>query len=174
MPIFDRLFADDVHDFGHDRSIRRLRGRYLIFCGVGAYVLSVGMLWLIWWLGGQDVPQTIINLIWFVSFHPLLVVFMLLFFRRSFYRLINSIQLHTFTRVRWSVGTGITLYVVSIGAIYVVYLPLSYFYPEFIDSWIFGRLSQYYWTEGDYYAFVNAVTLIVVVAVGPVVEELFF
>ena len=132
------------------------------------------MTWSIWWLWGHDVPQTIFSFFWIVSFHLFLIVFMLLFFRRSFYRLIKSIKLHAFNRIRWSVGTGITLYVVSIGAWYVVYLPLSYFYPEFIDSWVFGRGSQFYWTEGDYYILVNAVTLLMVVAVGPVVEELFF
>lgn len=174
MLTFGKKNIDDPHEFGHDRSIRSLRGRYLVLCGIGAYALSVSVLWLIWWLWGHDVPQTIFGIVWLVSFHPLLIVFMLLFFRRPFYRLIKTIQVHSFNRVRWSVGTGITLYVISIGALYVVYLPLSYLYPEFIDSWVFGRWFQFYWTEGDYFILANVVTLIMVVVVGPLVEELFF
>ena len=174
MVTFGKRNVDDAHEFGHDRSIRGLRGRYLILCGIGAYALSVSALWLIWGMWGHDVPQTIFSIVWFISFHPLLIVFMLVFFRRPFYRLIKTIQLTSFKRVRWSVGTGITLYVVSIGALYVVYLPLSYLYPEFIDRWVFDRRFQFFWIEGDYFILANAVTVIMVIVVGPLVEELFF
>lgn len=66
------------------------------------------------------------------------------------------------------------LVAVALGSIYILYLPLSYVFPEFVQWLLIEPSSIEFWTKGEGYIAANIVNFIVVVLFGPVVEELFF
>ena len=67
----------------------------------------------------------------------------------------------------------VPLVIVSIAATYVLYLPLSYVVPGFVESWYLENSTVMIWTEGDNYILANAVNYLTIVLVAPVMEEFF-
>ena len=77
-------------------------------------------------------------------------------------------------QARWSMGAACALIAISLGALYVLYLPISYVWPGFVENWLLDPEFQLFWLEGDHYLLANAISLITLVVVGPVVEEFLF
>ena len=67
----------------------------------------------------------------------------------------------------------VPLVIVSIAATYVLYLPLSYVFPGFVESWYLEDSTVMIWTDGDNYILANAVNYLTIVLVAPVMEEFF-
>lgn len=67
----------------------------------------------------------------------------------------------------------VPLVIVSIAATYILYLPLSYVFPGFVESWYLESSTVMIWTEGDNYIPANAINYLTIVLVAPVMEEFF-
>jgi membrane protease YdiL (CAAX protease family) len=76
--------------------------------------------------------------------------------------------------VIWTVLTGAGLLAVSVAATYALFTPLSYVAPEFVSYWLFEDLPEVFWTSGDYRWLGNALNLVLLAVMAPVVEELLF
>ena len=61
----------------------------------------------------------------------------------------------------------------AIASVYVLYLPLSYVFPGFVESWYLEDSTLMIWMEGDNYILANAINYLTIVLVAPVMEEFF-
>jgi hypothetical protein len=69
---------------------------------------------------------------------------------------------------------GIPLVGVSVFGLYSVYLPLSYAWPDFVVFWVLDVPPLIWWEPRIEAVLASGVNAIVLVAIAPVVEELFF
>jgi len=76
--------------------------------------------------------------------------------------------------VRWTVLTGAGLLALAVAATYALFVPLSFVAPEFVSYWLFEDLPELFWTSGEYRWLGNALNLVLLVVMAPVVEELLF
>ncbi len=67
----------------------------------------------------------------------------------------------------------VPLVVISIASTYILYLPLSYIFPGFVESWHLENSIPMIWRDGDSYILANAVNYLTIVLVAPVLEEFF-
>ncbi len=65
------------------------------------------------------------------------------------------------------------LFIISIAGTYVLYLPLSYVFPGFVESWHLEDSTVMIWQDGDNYILANAVNYLTIVLVAPLMEEFF-
>ena len=63
--------------------------------------------------------------------------------------------------------------IVAIAATYLLFLPLSYVFPEFVRSWYLEDSTIMIWKRGDNYILANAINYLTIVLVAPVLEEFF-
>lgn len=175
MPIIGRLFADDAREFGHDRSIRFIRARYLIAYFVLAFIVTIAAI-LIFAL--PELRRTgmtpIITSTVLVTFNVLL--FAMLFFpaRRTGIRIVDFVPVMSARAARWSIGTACALFIVAFGTVYILYLPLSFVFPGYVEHRLLGAGAKFYGLEGDRYVLSNTINFMAVVVLGPIVEEYFF
>ena len=66
------------------------------------------------------------------------------------------------------------LVTLSIASIYLLYLPLSFLFPEFVQSWLIEHSAPTFWKSGDHYILASLLSLFTTVLIGPVLEEFFF
>jgi membrane protease YdiL (CAAX protease family) len=76
--------------------------------------------------------------------------------------------------VRWTLLTGAGLLALSVAATYALFVPLAFVAPEFVSYWLFEDLPELFWTSGEYRWLGNALNLVLLVVMAPVVEELLF
>ena len=62
----------------------------------------------------------------------------------------------------------------SIASIYLLYLPLSFLFPEFVQLWLLEVSAPTFWKSGDNYILASLLSLFSTVLIGPVLEEFFF
>ena len=62
----------------------------------------------------------------------------------------------------------------SITSIYLLYLPLSFLFPEFVQSWLIEHSTPTFWKSGDNYILASLLSLFTTVLIAPVLEEFFF
>lgn len=67
----------------------------------------------------------------------------------------------------------VPLVIVAIAALYVLYLPLSFVFPEFVKWWYLEDSTTMIWRRGDNHILANAVNYLTIVLVAPVLEEFF-
>lgn len=62
----------------------------------------------------------------------------------------------------------------SIGLAYLVYYPLSFVAPDFVQRWFLDSPSLFYWDENGHYWLANTLAVMGAVIFAPVVEEFIF
>jgi len=153
----------------------RVRGRVLYAYLALSLVLSVVLVVLLWpsWLTQTPrlpLPDAVFGLTWYL----LLFVFLLRPLARSgARRTLLHFQVEP-GATRWAIAAGVALLAVSFASIYAVYFPLSYIAPDFVRWWLIDDPIVVIWTSGDLYWLANSVNFLVLVLLGPFVEELFF
>ena len=74
--------------------------------------------------------------------------------------------------VRYSLWVVPTV-IVSIAALYLLFLPLSFLFPRLVRVWLIDLYPTLVWTSGDNYVLANLLNLFVIVIVAPVFEEFY-
>lgn len=69
---------------------------------------------------------------------------------------------------------AIPLVLLGIGTIYLLYLPLSFVVPEFVDSWLLDATFPIVQEHGRYPVAITLILLLLLDGFGPFVEEVFF
>jgi uncharacterized protein len=69
---------------------------------------------------------------------------------------------------------SLPLVLVSLAALYLVYLPLSYMAPEFVSEFLLKLPPSLQWDEPEANILIIALTVISMVVVAPIVEEVVF
>ena len=150
---------------------RDLRGRSLLMVGILTAVVTA-VIFLIFFKYNRDapLPEALSNLF--------LYGFFFLFHFRGFARAGLSYGKLFGTFPTWRRLGGYALWVVplvisAIASVYVLYLPLSYVFPGFVEAWYLESSTIMIWREGDNYIFANAINYLTIVLVAPVIEEFF-
>ncbi len=151
----------------------RLRGRSILLRGVLALIATFIGLVVLWpeWLKSDrlPVPDELLGVLWYGIFY-LLVARMLSRAQLSYSSLLGY-------RPRWStLGRyalwAVPLVIVSIGTIYLLYVPLSFLAPRFVEWLIIESSVPIIWTSGPGYMVANVLSFLVVVVMAPLFEEL--
>lgn len=151
----------------------RLRGRSILLRGVLALIATFIGLVVLWpeWLKSDrlPVPDELLGVLWYGIFY-LLVARMLSRAQLSYSSLLGY-------RPRWStLGRyalwAVPLVIVSIGTIYLLYVPLSFLAPRFVEWLIIESSVPIIWTSGPGYTVANVLSFLVVVVMAPLFEEL--
>ena len=74
--------------------------------------------------------------------------------------------------VRYSLWVVPTV-IVSIAALYLLFFPLSFLFPQLVKVWLIDLYPTLVWTSGDNYVLANLLNVLVVVIVAPVFEEFY-
>ena len=69
---------------------------------------------------------------------------------------------------------AIPLVMLSIGCIWLVYLPLSSLFPGFVQFWLINDPIPVFWTDGPFVLFANIINLAVIAIFIPIIEEFVF
>ena len=69
---------------------------------------------------------------------------------------------------------AVLLVIVSITSIYLLFFPLSFFFPGFVKWWLFESSPTAIWTSGGNYILANVLNFLYLVLIAPILEEFFF
>ncbi|MGI9502337.1 MAG: CPBP family glutamic-type intramembrane protease, partial [Geminicoccaceae bacterium] len=76
--------------------------------------------------------------------------------------------------IRQALLFGIALFGLSMALLYVIYAPLSFIIPELI-VWLFLDADPFFWFSSEKtYIAASLIKIILLIAIGPLVEEFFF
>ena len=151
----------------------KLRGRSIVLRGVLAFISTVIIIAIVWteWRESNPlpVPDTLVGVLWYSIFY-LLVAHKLSRTELSFSSLLGY-------RPGWStLGRyalwAVPLIIMAIGTNYLLYLPLSFLTPRFVEWKIIETESPMIWTSGPGYTLANPMSFLLVVAIAPLFEEL--
>ena len=151
----------------------RLRGRSILVRGVLAFISTVIIIAIVWPEWGESdplpVPDTLVGVLWYSEFY-LLVAHKLSRTELSFSSLLGY-------RPGWSIlGRyalwAVPLVIMSIGTIYLLYLPLSFLTPRFVEWLIIEIDTPMIWTSGPRHTIANVLSFLGVVVIAPLFEEL--
>lgn len=153
-----------------------IRGWTLLFYSLASLVVSavvVGSLWPDWAESGASMPlpDACFGVVWYA----LLLVFLL----RSIHRVGATLRALVFqpisaSELKWSVSLGLALFAVSLGTLYALYLPLSYTHPLFIEWLLIEDPLVLVWLSGSWFGLANILNALLIVLLGPLVEEVLF
>lgn len=112
---------------------------------------------------------------WFAAYYALLALFLWLACLRI--GVINQLSFGSRPDPReiWVyILLGVPMSAVAVVSIYVLYLPLSYFFPEFVTAILFEYSPAIWWRTEPHFLLENLVDALAFVVIVPVVEEIFF
>lgn len=151
----------------------KLRGRSILLRGVLALIPTFIGLVLLWpeWLKKErlPVPDELLGVLWYGIFY-LLIAHMLSRAQLSYSSLLGY-RPGWPTLGRYSLW-AVPLVIMSIGTIYLLYLPLGYLAPRFVEWMIIESSVPLIWTSGPGYTVANVLSFLVVVVMAPLFEEL--
>ncbi|MEH6496954.1 MAG: type II CAAX endopeptidase family protein [Pseudomonas marincola] len=79
------------------------------------------------------------------------------------------------TKQTWIYGLlGVPLVAIAVFSTFLLYIPLSYVSPEFVVSWVLETPPIIWWEPGIDTVLASGINALVLVVVGPVIEEVFF
>ncbi len=152
-----------------------IRGRSLLGMLLLAFVAPVvgaGLFWPQWLeVAAAPLPDAVLGLI----SYGLLVVLLWNACRKAgvVYRL--SPNTWPSRRQVWAyILLGIPLIAIAILGLYILYLPLSYVFPDFVVEWVLDAPPLIWWSGDPETLIASSINAIVLVIVAPVVEEVFF
>ena len=162
--------------FGYRSRMYRVRGRILLLQLMGSLAVGALMAYgVIPLVTGRNLPETLTLGVAGVIAYGLLFGLLLWPLRRSGSSF-PSLMGPTPDRptVLWTLMTGAGLLAISVASMYAVFVPLSYVAPDFVSWWLFEDSPEMFWTSGDYRWLGNAINLVMLVVLAPIVEELLF
>ena len=150
---------------------RELRGRALIMGGIAAFIATVVIIFVFFkYSRSSPLPKALTGLFLYGFFF--LFNFGALSRAGLFYdRLFGTFPAWR-TLGRYSLWV-VPLVIVAIAATYLLFLPLSYVFPGFVESWYLEDSTIMIWQRGDSYILANAINYLTIVLVAPVLEEFF-
>ena len=151
----------------------RLRGRSILLRGVLAVIPTFVLIAVLWpeWLKSDrlPVPDTLLGVLHYGIFY-LLVARMLSTSQLSYSSLFGRRPGWT-TLGRYALWT-VPLIITAIGTTYLLYLPLSFLAPRFVEWQIIETEVPMIWTSGPGYTLANPMSFFLVVVIAPLFEEL--
>lgn len=75
---------------------------------------------------------------------------------------------------RLTVGIALPVSCVSIASIWLVYYPLSFLWPDFVEYWLLDSPPLVFWSEGRFLWLTNFANLLFICVLVPCVEEVLF
>ena len=153
----------------------RIKARWLVFYMVISAIASlilVNVPWFLWFRESPSapLPQALTRLVLYL----LLLAFLMRPLRRSGESLRSLFGIRPKRdAIRWAMATALALMGISFASVYILFLPLFYFMPEYFE-WLIELDMSLIWAEGKLYPLANVVHLLAGVVVGPFVEELLF
>ncbi|WP_020396043.1 CPBP family intramembrane glutamic endopeptidase [Thiolinea disciformis] len=69
---------------------------------------------------------------------------------------------------------GVGMVISAMGFVYLFYYPLSFIFPDFVESWYLDTPNVLFWDESSWYLSGNLATLVSAVILAPVIEEYLF
>jgi uncharacterized protein len=155
--------------------VHKIRGSVLLLylaISAGASFLLVTFLWPS--LFGSRPPETLGPILFSLVWYALLLAPLINLWRsgHSPWALLGSRPDPAATR--WAVKAGVALLATTVGLFYVLFLPLSYAAPGFVESWILEDPMRAILTRGDFHLLANTLNLLVLALLAPFVEEVFF
>lgn len=156
-------------------SVPRIRILVLVVLLVIAFVFTQELLTAIWPRWYEDpskpLPQALSGFLFYAVAFPGLVW---LARRRGIglRRLLGPAPDHA--QLRWTLGCGVALVGFSMFSLYLVYLPLSFSHPQFVQSWLLEDPYVLIWTAGESFRLANGINFALIVLLGPITEEFLF
>lgn len=151
----------------------RLRGRSILLRGVLAVIPTFVLIAILWpeWLKSDrlPVPDTLLGVLHYGIFY-LLVARMLSTSQLPYSSLFGR-RPGWITLGRYALWT-VPLIITAIGTIYLLYLPLSFLAPRFVEWKIIETEAPMIWTSGPGYTLANPMSFFLVVVIAPLFEEL--
>ena len=154
----------------------RIRGRILLLQPVlAAAVAGLLLFAVVPWMTGRGLPAAI-DLTAFMAVWYVLILALLVPIRRRARLNWATLMGPTPTRpvVIWSCLTAVGLVGVSIAALVVVFVPLSYVAPDFVTFWLLEDIPVLFRLSGDHWVIGNLLALVTVTVFAPLTEELLF
>jgi membrane protease YdiL (CAAX protease family) len=154
--------------------VTRLRGRLLLLAFVASQVLPLVAITVVWpeWATAKPslrFPEAVGGLLGYAGLFGWVAW---MFARRG-----DTIRdlfgpLPAAHEIRWAAGMGVGLVGVAMGAFALLYLPLVYLIPDYVQ-WIVDHPPLIAWS-GPAFHVANVLTLVMLVVGAPLVEETFF
>ena len=152
-----------------------IRGRVLLGMFVAAAALSIGAYVLLWpeelEIEEAPLPDALMGL----ALYALLALFLWLACLRAGVIDRFSLGRRPERRETWAyVLLGVPLIAVSLFGLYILYLPLSYFFPAFVTVWLLELPPLIRWRADPEFLLASFINALLVVVIAPVIEETFF
>ncbi|WP_339898840.1 type II CAAX endopeptidase family protein [uncultured Gilvimarinus sp.] len=152
-----------------------LKARYLVAVWLLSFVVVPGYSLLAGWLYAYDVPWYWYDLLYYACFYGLLCMIVAIQWLRG-----QSACKTLFARPAkrsWTPALLLTALSFSFAtvAFYGVFIPLSYWLPDFVQYWVIELPWLIYFTpEGEFPLLPNLLNLLFLVVIPPLVEEFVF
>lgn len=157
-----------------NNSFDKIKARYLVFIWFLPFVYMPGADTLIELLG-TNLPWYWWNIFYYYYSHLFIIVTILLL---GYYARINWVALFGARVILVDAIPALKLtlfiFIFSIAAAYLLFIPLSYLMPDFVQWW-FIDVPELIYYDGESYPFIpNILGLISLVVIAPLVEEVVF
>ncbi|RKU32541.1 hypothetical protein C6499_03010 [Candidatus Poribacteria bacterium] len=156
---------------------RRIRARALVVYAILAYIATLISFLILrnflpaWFLYPDPLPEALSGFLLYVFF--LLFTFRMLSRSGLSYRRLLGAFPGWGKLVRYSLW-AVPLIILSLAAVYLLFFPLSFFFPGLVKSWLIDFYPTLIWTSGEKYVLANLLNFLMIVIIAPVFEEFFF
>ena len=152
-----------------------IKGRYLVALWFIAFFYLPGVDYIIYQLLKPTDEWYWFNLIYYYYYHAIIAcgILILLYLEKPNLRAMFS----KFQRNELAPSFKLTafIFVFSIAAIYILYYPLSFIWPEFVQYWYLDTPPFIYYSETETYPITpNLLSFFSMVLFAPFIEELIF
>ena len=152
----------------------RVRGRVLLVLWLFAVVLGDLAADVPGWLG-HPLSAPIAGPIADVLGSLILLAFLMYPVRRSGRTMRSMVGgLPPPSAIGWAAGVALAITAISFVSVPVVFIPLSYVAPGFVQYWLIDSPGPRIWTEGDFYRLGNLFLFLRLCLLGPFAEEMTF
>ncbi len=156
-----------------------IRGRVLLaifVAAVAAGVALVGVAYVLLWPEELEIEAAPLpDALTMLAIYALLALFLWIACLRA--GVVNQFSLGSRPdpRETWVyILLGVPLFAVSLCGVYILYLPLSYFFPAFVTVWLLESPPLIWWRADPEFLLASFINALVIVVIAPVIEETFF
>ena len=152
-----------------------IRARRLLAICVAAAALSIGAYVLLWPEELEIEAAPLPDALTMLAIYALLALFLWLACLRA--GVVNQFSLGSGPdpRETWVyILLGVPSFAVSLFGLYILYLPLSYFFPAFVTVLLLESPPLIWWRADPEFLLASFINALVMVVIAPVIEETFF
>ncbi len=152
-----------------------LRGRFLLGTFFVVLIVPWMTLEIIWpdWIYSEEMP-VVDALMGLGSFILIFAIIMIAAFRTGLMGQFSLGPVPSWNETLNYALLSIPLIATSIFGLYLLYLPLSYSFPEFVTWWVLETPTLIWWYADFYYVTASIINGILMVVLAPVLEEIIF